>query len=235
VDILVPGELVARLESELLSRGYRRHPDFPEKAGLRHDLPLLHPGRQTWVEIHHALYPNDDSLRNGMLFGDDNMRVHSVDSTLKGRSVRRFSAEFQLPYIASSWILDITLRKIDPSFVVGLFDGVYLLGKHGASLDWEGLVDKLDNEMAAASLLVMLEYVGRRGVYDTLGSLRAAIARRQSLVGRWQLEAMCLVIDRYLLGGRAWRIGLPPPVPGRYSLMHQVRKRLRRRLRYRGT
>jgi hypothetical protein len=226
VDILVPGESVARLESELLGRGYRRHPDFPAKPGLRHDLPLLHPGRQTWVEIHQALYPNNDSLRDGTLFGANRILAHSVDSTFHGRSVRRLSAEFQLAYIASSWVLDITLRKIHPSFVVGLFDGVYLFRKHGASFDWDGLVDSLDNEMAAASLLVMLEYFQRRDIVRTPATRRSSVSARQELVGRVQLGLIHFVLDRYLLGGRTWNLALPLPVPGRYSVRHQARKRL---------
>ena len=41
------------------------------------------------------------------------------------------------------------------------------------------------------------------------------------------------MLDRQQFGGRPWDHALPPPMPGRYSLAHQFRKRILNRLRSR--
>jgi len=46
------------------------------------------------------------------------------------------------------------------------------------------------------------------------------------LVGPLQVRLIHAMLDRHLIGGRRWRLALPPPVPGRYSLLHQFDKRV---------
>ena len=61
--------------------------------------------------------------------------------------------------------------------------------------------------------------------------MRGALASRQRLLGPIQLRLIHKALDRYMVGGRQWDLPIPPPVPGRYSPGHQIRKRMLSRLR----
>ena len=126
------------------------------------------------------------------LYSLQNIAEQSVAATYHGRPVRRLSYELQLVYIASSWVLDLTLSKIHPSFLPALFDAVYLLKSFRRDLDWNGMMDWLDNELAAASLYVMLSYLSQRRVCHTQSfpiseqaSVWLALSNCQSFMACW--------------------------------------------------
>ena len=226
IDVLIPADKYSLVESELLDRSYRRGSD-PLMEDPHHGVPLVHQGRRVWVELHASLYPPRSELMGNRLYSLQNIAEQSVAATYHGRPVRRLSYELQLVYIASSWVLDLTLSKIHPSFLPALFDAVYLLKSFRRDLDWNGMMDWLDNELAAASLYVMLSYLSQRRVCHTpiISNLRAS----QRLVGAVELPIVHGMLDHYLIGGRRWNLFLPPPVPGRYSIRRQLRKRWSRR------
>ncbi|MEO6030453.1 MAG: nucleotidyltransferase family protein [Burkholderiaceae bacterium] len=231
IDILIPAAAYAPVEATLLARGYHRL-DGPAIAGHHHGVPLRHSGRRTLVELHTALFPADSALRTGTLFGATNVALHSIGSHYHGRPVQRLTPELQLAYIASSWCNDLTLCKVHPSFLASLFDAVYLLAASGRALDWRGMAAWLDNDMARASLHAMVTYLPRYGVAPLPTAALAQLASSQTLVGPLQLALMHRMLDHHLIGGRPWRLALPPPVPGRYSLVHQFRKRVLDRRRH---
>ena len=138
--------------------------------------------------------------------------------------MQRLSSEFQAVYIAASWILDLTLEKIHPSFVRALFDAVSLQRVARPAVDWNSVVSWLDNQMGLASLHVMLSYLARHGVCVPPPPVRLVEAQR--LVGRFELQAMHAMLDHCLLGARPWTLPFPQPVPGRYNLCRQFRKRV---------
>ena len=142
--------------------------------------------------------------------------------------VSRLSAELQLVYIAYSWMRDLTLDGIHPSFLATLFDAVYLLKRVDKALNWTDLLAWLESDMATASLYAMLAYLNRHGLARTPDPILSCLASRQNIVGPLQLRLIHQTLDRFLLAGRPFVSVLPPPVPGRYSLRYQLRKRLRR-------
>ncbi|HSI57796.1 MAG TPA: nucleotidyltransferase family protein [Ideonella sp.] len=226
VDVLIPAADYARVEAALLAEGYEQV-DEPAIPGLQHGIPLRRLRCDTLVELHTTLFAADSALSLGQLFSAAGVSGRTVPSLYHGRPVQRLGAELQLAYIASSWFNDLTQRKVHPSFLASLFDAVYLLRSAGRTLDWRDLPQWLDNEMAAASLYTMATYLPRHGVAplapDCIAQLAAAA---QPLVGPVQLKLIHGMLDSYLIAGRPWRFVLPPPVPGRYSLPHQFRKRV---------
>jgi hypothetical protein len=226
VDVLLPSAAIPAVETELLRQGYLRSPEHYGEDS-HHGAPLLDPERQVWVELHTALFPQSSGLRSGQAFGAANIAAHSVESSLRGRPVRRLSDEFQIAYVATSWIWDITLCKFHPSFVTALFDAVLLQRLSRQAIDWERVLRWLDNGMALASLHVMLGYLARHDVCAIPPPDRLASSQR--LVGGVELSIMHTVFDHYLLGARPWNLPIPPPVPGRYNLQRQLRKRVLRR------
>jgi hypothetical protein len=208
IDILVPQHDCESVESALLLRGYRRS-DFDMGEDPYHGPPLRHEGRQVWVEVHSALFPKGAALLRNHLFSPSHIAAQSVASTFHGRPIHRLTDELQLVYIASYWIRDLTGNWIHPSFLPPLFDAVYLLKASGRTLDWDGLLGWLDNEMAAASLYVLLAYICRSGLDSSAARILPRLASRQHIVGPADLRMIFAVLDTYLIRGR--------PVAGPFS------------------
>jgi hypothetical protein len=228
IDVLIPADAYESVESALLRRGYTRKPGFRVSKGARHGVPLAHPERDVWVELHTALF-DEESLADNV-FSVSNVATQCVVSTFRGRRVYRLTDELQLLYIASCWIADLARYdiQIHPSCVPPLLDVLYLLKASGKVLDHSRLRVGVDGEMAMASLYVMLAYLARHGLDPESHRLSRVLASDQKIVGPLQLKVIHAALDRYLIGGRFWNLPVPLPVPGRYSMLHQLRKRLRR-------
>jgi hypothetical protein len=226
VDVLVPRAGYARIEAALLSSAYRRL-DFPEVEGLQHGPPLRNDALRTLVELHTELFGADSPLRlnGGALIAATVQQVGVVPSLFRGRPVNRLSAEFQLLYIAASWFNDLTNYPPHPSFLASLFDAVYLTKRYPELLDDDRTLAKVDNPFARASLYALLTYLPRFGVQSASPRRLAAMRRGLLLVGPLELRMIHGMLDRCMVGARYWTSFLPIPVPGRYSVRHQLIKR----------
>ena len=227
IDVLIPAAGYATVEAALMERGHERLAFEPGK-GQQHGVPLEHRSRGSVIELHTELFGADSPLSAGTLFSAPMAMSWSVPSSYHDQPVRRLAAELQLAYIAASWFNDLADRQIHPSFIASMFDAVYLLSARGRQLDWVRLVERLDNELAAASLHAMLTYLPRFGVQQPDAAVMARLASRQKLIGGVQLALIHAALDRHLIAARPWNHALPLPVPGRYSALHQIRKRLTR-------
>jgi Uncharacterised nucleotidyltransferase len=228
IDLLISAKEYEALEQALSRLGYTRDPAFVLGAESHHGVPLRDPRAGVWVELHTALFPGSEGLHCGRLFDPARVATLSVGSTFHRRQVFRLSAELQLIYIAYSWMRDLTHNGIHPSFLATLFDAVYLLRSVDKALNWTDLLAWLESDMATASLYAMLAYLNRHGLARIPDPILSCLASRQKIVGPLQLWLIHETLDRFLVAGRPFVSVLPPPVPGRYSLRYQLRKRLRR-------
>jgi hypothetical protein len=230
IDVLIPPQDYQSVESAILLRGYDKS-DYSESDGQHHGPPLHHPERDVWVELHTVLYPRDSPLRAGTLFSPARVASRTAGSMFGGKPVDRLLDELQLVYIASSWMNDLIRSRVQPSFLASLFDAIHLLKAKQQTLDWDRLLGWLDNEIAAASVYVMLAYLPRFGITPMPPSTMADLGARQRIVGAINLRLIHAMLDHYLIRGRRWNLPVPPPVPGRYSARYQWRKRVIDRLR----
>jgi len=225
IDLLIPADAYVAVEAALLEQGVEKA-EFPTIDGFHHGPPLRDAARDAWIELHVALFPGRSPLRQGRLFAAADIPSRAVGVRFRGREAFRLADELQLAYIASSWMNDVTHCRIHPSFAVALFDATLLLRTTGSQLDWDRLISWLDNETAAASLHLMLSYIGTRGHIRVPPDALRRIASRQRLVGKLQLRLVHAMVDRYLIAGQPWDLPLPPPVPGRYDIRTQIQKRV---------
>lgn len=203
LDILVPEAEFDRVESALLRNGLVRMADKVRPAGSHHGVPLCHLQRRVWVEVHSALFPESSDLSSGALFSAAQIAAHSVASTFQGRPVYRLTDELQLVYIASSWIRDLSHNQIHASLVLPLLDAVYLLKTSGKFLDWERVLAELENnELAAASLLIMLACLSGHGLAPCASPQLSRIASRQRIIGAWERQIIERLLNTHLIGGR---------------------------------
>lgn len=227
IDVLVPRGSYARLENALLSADYERLP-YPETAGHHHGAPLLHRTRRTLVELHVELFPDHSPLRQPghVLSAATIADVGTRPGHNHGRPVLRLLPAMQLLYVAASWFNDLTLRPPHPSFLASLFDAVYLTARYPELLADESALSPVDNPIAKASLLALLTYLPRFGLPAPSQRRVQALRTGLRVAGPLELHLVHAMLDRYQIGGRRWNLPLPPPVPGRYSVLHQLRKRL---------
>jgi hypothetical protein len=202
IDLLVAENDREWVESMMLRRDYSRMSDFRPGEGAPHGAPLFHRERRVWVEIHTALFPKGERLMRKGLFSPSQIDSQTVASTFQGRPVYRLTGELQLVYIASYWIRDLTRNAFHPSFVTPLLDAVYLLKASGQALDWDGLLEWLDNDIATASLYVMLLYLSAHGLDHSATRILSRLASSQDIVRAPELRIICAMIDTNLVGGR---------------------------------
>jgi len=201
IDLLVANGDRQWVESMMRGRGYIPMPDFPEET-THHGVPLLHPERRVWVEIHTSLFPTGDRLLRKGLFSPSQIAAQTVASTFQGRPVGRLSSEMQLLYMASYWIRDISRVAFHSSYAAPLFDAVYLLKASGQSLAWDALLEWLDDDIGAASLYIMLAYLSGRDLDRSSIRILSHLAARQKILGASELRIICAMIDSQLVGGQ---------------------------------
>ncbi len=255
IDVLIPECAYGAVESAMLSRGYTRESDQPWNENADHGPPLFHRQRRVWLELHTALFPKDATVRRNGAFSPAQIAAQSVASTFHGRPVYRLTDELQLAYIASFWIQDLSHAGFHPSLLPPLFDAVYLLRNLNRTLDWDGLLGGLDNDMAIASLYIMLVYLSRRGLHQFAPSVLSRLAASQKIVGAAELSIIHAMLDNYLIRGKPftrffhsghvwntllapgslaakllmlpWNIIFPPHSPDRYTVRYQ-KERIKR-------
>lgn len=248
LDILVSPDARRPVEAALRARGYRPDPgDWSEAA---HGAPHRHPGTDVWVEVHDRLFAGHQAPSCPM-FAPGGIGAHLVRSSFQGRPVCVLGDEYQLVYIATYWLRDLSMHAVHPSFVIPLLDAVRLLRNVGDRLDWNTVRSLLGDDIAAASLYVTLSYLERHRLAPEGPGVLPTLAQLQRRVGSAELRVLHAALDRYLLGGESplmgwrtsllwdallspgtpaakmlalpWRIVFPQAVPDRYSLRHVVR------------
>lgn len=202
VDVLLPEAEAARVEAALRERGFAPMPHFDLDEGDAHGTPLLDTRRQIWIEPHTALFPRHARVNAGNLFGAVSVSANSIASTLDGRSILRLGEELQLVYIASYWLRDIRRQRLHATLLIPLLDAIFLLKASAGSLDWDALVDSLDNEMATASLYVLLDQVARHGLCEAVAPVMPRLAAAQRIVGGAELRFINRILDACLVEGR---------------------------------
>lgn len=200
IDLLVARRDSARVELTMLRRGYVRMDGYEPEPGDAHLAPLYHPELHVWVEIHTALFPDGDRLRRNRMFSPADLERHIVASTFQDRRVGRLRPETQLVYIASYWIRDMAKDGVHASFARPLLDAVYLLAGSAKDFDWDAMLDGVDNDVAAASLYVLLSYLWLHRLAAVPEPTLARLAKLQRRVGALELALLGKLADACLVG-----------------------------------
>jgi hypothetical protein len=256
IDVLIPSTDYDLIERRMLGAGYTRRPGSHRDPNGYHGAPLLLAERGVWVELHIGLFPENSSLRSDGLFGREQLSTALVSSTFRGRAVQRLCDEMQLVYCACAWVRDMRMQHMHPSFLPPLFDAIHLLHAARSPIDWDRLLTTMDNQMACASLYVLLTYLERHDLSTAPQWVFARLAGLQRLVTRSELNTLHRLLDRGLLSGTEktplfeswhlwanfmehgtpsrkwlrlpWRVVFPPSVADRYRLSYQIPRFTRR-------
>jgi hypothetical protein len=223
IDVLASPGSCRRIQSVLVSAGYRSREDPVDDDEQHHVPPLRHPTLGVWIEVHRRLFRAGDALSNARVFSAESIEANTEWFTFRSRRTRRLQPEIQLIYLAASWMRDMQFG-LHPSFLASLFDATFLLAC--ATLDWDKLVALASDPIPRRSLYVLLSYLATRGLGCVPRDVRRAVAGRRNLAAAFHLGVTHAVLDRYLVGGRAWSHAFPPRVPDRYRVGRQWSQRV---------
>jgi hypothetical protein len=250
IDLLVPECSYGRVEAAALRMGYKQVSGIMG-VNPHHGDPLFHATSGTRVDLHTTLFQQDSRLRQGQLFSPANVEHQSCSAYLREWPVRRLGTELQLVYIASYFVNDLARVSMGPTLVTPLIDAVRLLRVSGTTFDWDLLLTSLDNEVATASLLVLLDYLQRHRLAELPDGIISALLDRQRLMTTAECRLLGSLIHRYLVGGQRfkafnschvwlnslapgpsifkllrlpWRIAFPPSYRGRLDARAQAKR-----------
>ncbi|MFQ5567240.1 MAG: nucleotidyltransferase family protein, partial [Paracoccaceae bacterium] len=158
VDVLVEAAALEPAASVMKKLRYAAIGATPPDGAQwdHHHLPAArHPDSGVVVELHTGLFPPGSSAVGEPLFQVSHFREYLCESEFQGRSVYRFTPEFQLAYTVAHWAGD---RKW-PSNVISINDVLHII-RRSAGFDWRLIDDWMrDSDWLAAGISVMLRYL----------------------------------------------------------------------------
>ncbi len=208
LDLLVTPDAAAAADALLRDLGYRPRSAKPAAfyATHHHGVPLFHPQRAVWVELHRALFPPQSALGADPVFGAANVEREIRPAEFRGRRATRLSDELQLVYLAAHWG-----RRFNPrGGLFPLLDAIYLLRGAGSGLDWDRILGWLAGSAAAPHVYLLLSYLARHRLVELAPEVQRALRRSQRCLGPANLRLAHALIRRYMLDGRPFGRILTP-------------------------
>lgn len=230
IDFLVDEVDLPRVEAALCKLGYSQRSSSSKEfyATHHHSMPFYHPQKGVWVEVHRELMPRKERKRAGLVFSLETIKTELRPSVFQGRAVTRLSNELQIPYIASHWAMEFKTV----GGVIALLDLIYLLKNTKETLDWERILDWVQDSPAATALYLLLTYLSHYRLIDIAPEIISALSVRQRSLRNADRKILHALIDCYLVEGNPlgrvcslrnidilWRTLLLPGPPSRNYLL----------------
>jgi len=198
IDVLVDEASVPELESRLIELGYRPQSAYPREfyESHHHTMPLFHPRRRVWVEIHRGLLPPSSPAAPDPVFSPGRVAAELEPSRFRGHRVNRLTGELQLVYVAAHWGFGFKRDRA----LTGMLDVSRLLDR--TPLSWSRILAWLEGSFAATYVHLLLSYLARRGLADVDPTVLDQLAGRQRTLGPASLGVLHALLDRYVMAGR---------------------------------
>jgi hypothetical protein len=253
IDFLVDAEAYESVESTMLARDYRKDLTLPSSfyESHHHGIPLFHPGKQVWVEIHTGLVPSRLAVAQECVFASENIESQRRSSEFRGRKVDRLSNELQIVYIAAHGAKE--LNRVGG--IIPFLDLIYLLKGTPGEIDWDRLLAWLQDSLAAAHLFVLLTWLDKFDLISVDTSILRRLSSTQASFDRLSLSIAHRLIGDYIAKGKPygrvltshnlavawrtllsrgstsrklfllpWNVMFPPGNPSRFSPHFQLRR-----------
>jgi hypothetical protein len=198
IDILADETAIPALQALLVELGYRPQSDYPAEfyATHHHIMPMFHPRRRVWVEVHRGLFPPGSPAGSDRVFSRELVAAELRPASFRGHRVNRLSDELQLVYLASHWAFGFKRERS----MVGMLDVIRLIDRTAPR--WTRILSWLESAFASTYVYLLLDYLARRGLVDLEPNVLEGLRRRQRSLGRANLAALHAVIDRHVVEGR---------------------------------
>jgi len=199
IDFLVENQALPSVESTLKKLGYRQQSERSESyVNHHHSMPLFHPGKRIWVEVHRGLVSPVRKISSAKAFSAQNIKTQLVPSEFQGKKVTRLSAELQLVYIACHWAhsLDV-IGGMSP-----MLDIIYLLRNTKDTFNWDRMLGWMDDSLTCTRLYLMLTYLHKYQLISIDPEILRELFLRQRSFGTINLKLLHAFMDCYVVDGR---------------------------------
>ena len=202
LDFLIDRNFAPALEARLLDIGYRPKNGACAADYLdhHHRVPLYHPEKNVWAEIHHRLFSSHKRAGRVSAFGAENVRAQLRPCMFAGRQVYRLSDELQLLYLAAHWGQD--LKPVGG--MIAMIDVIFLLQRCGSDLQWQEILNWSKGSAASTYLYLLLSYLQRYGLVEIAPGVLNELCSSQPSFGRLSLRIAHAIVDRYVVDGVVW-------------------------------
>jgi hypothetical protein len=202
IDLLVPGDLCANIESVLRGLGYEQRSELPAAfyANHHHGMPFYHPRKGVWVEVHTRLFPPGSRVASNPLFTPEHVRKHRRPIVFRGMGTTCLSEELHLIYTCAHWAESLS----SASQPLPLIDLLYIIRQRATGLDW-GQVERWaeTSPESGSRLWIALNYLARRRLIELPPSIAAWLeTARPKNMGPITGIILRTIIDKYTVAGR---------------------------------
>jgi len=202
LDLLVKENEVPEAHRALLQAGFKEGGSGVERAlyaGHHHLPPLFHGGTGMCLEVHHHLMKLPADFV-GFPPLDDFWKDTRESSAFPGKALL-----LDAPLEVLNTCIHITHGDTIGGRAQNLIDLARIVEAHEGRMDWDRLSRYAASPSVASSLAVPLEYLAREGLPAPPPQVRAKLIELSRL-GRWELDLLFALTDRYRLGSPgAWK------------------------------
>ena len=201
VDLLVASDEWLRVEELLRADGFEdttaTHPPSWYKQH-HHSIPLWHPQRRLWIELHTRLYPPSSPLAAEQRLSPKAVEELITSIAIAGYPARVFAHELQLVYTATRWAdMPNVQRGAFP-----ILDTAMLIKTLGGTLNWNQVCSLVDGTWGATALRLMLTYVDRWELVAVPAAVLSQLAHQDRFTNRGLIEVLHRLITTFVMEGR---------------------------------
>ena len=200
IDILVLEKDTDTLNSTLNNIGYIQKSEYSNKfyESHHHSMPYYNKNNNVWIEAHTHLFSKESSVINDKVFNLENIRQNTlqINSNEYAGKVKHISPELQLIYICNHWAEDFNIQKSGIQFI----DMILLLKNNGTGLDWQQIINWLEDTASASNVYIALSYLNNRGIFVLPDTFLSSLVLKYSNMSYINCQLLYKLIDCYLLG-----------------------------------
>ena len=193
IDLLVVAGQWLQVEALFRAHGFEHTSATPPPSWYQHhhhSIPLWHPRRRLWIELHTRLYPPSSPLAAEGRFSPNAIEKLVTSTAIGGHAVRVFAHELQLVYTATRWAEMPNLQR----GAFPILDAALLIATQGAMLNWDRVYELVNGTWATTALRLMLIYLDRW----QLVAIPEAVLRQLSRQDRFLNSALIPVLQRLI-------------------------------------
>lgn len=202
IDLLTSKATQPIIEHALLELGY--HPKSKNPAAFyeshHHSMPLFHPQKKTWIEIHTGLFSEPASVVNDSLFTFDNIQQQTAELNFKGKPTNSMNKEMQLIYICSHW-------AVEPNWIksmIQFFDMLLIINNSKSELNWKKILKLTANSSATAHLYLILSIFKDNQLISIPSNIIEQLSKNQKVINRLNLWVLHKIIHLYIFQGKIY-------------------------------
>lgn len=201
IDLLVAADQWLQVEALFRGYGFEHTSATPASSWYQHhhhSIPLWHPRRRLWIELHTRLYPPSSPLAGERRFSPNAIEKSVTSTPIGGHAVGVFAHELQLVYTATRWAEMPSLQR----GAFPILDAALLIATQGAKLNWDHVCELVNGTWGTTALRLMLSYLDRWQLVAIPEAMLRRLARQDRFMNRALIKVLERLITDFVMEGR---------------------------------